>query len=986
MLITRTHLQIKTILIFLMIVILGPVSRAQYNLSLNSDAGHEWRVKREAETGSDIMKVQQDAQQQQGWVKAKVPGTVYAAYVEQGLEKDPNFGDNIWNADRAKFDQRFWYITSFRVPSSFSREKTWLIFNGVNRNAEVYLNGRKLGEVNNFMHKQKFDVSALITKNGENQLAVLIDIPKKPMANYASPTYVSSAGWDWMPYIPGLNSGITDKVFLTNTGDLTIEAPWIQTKLPTNARADLEVSFDVRNATGNQQQAIVKGLINPGNIAFSQKVTVEPDIVTSVKLDKEQIAALAIHNPKLWWPNGYGDPNLYTCKLSLQTDAGVADETTVTFGIKRYSYDTRDSVLHIYINDKPLFIKGGNWGMSEYMLRCQGKEYDTKVRLHKEMNFNMIRNWIGSTTDEEFYEACDRYGIMVWDDFWLNSNPNLPRDASEFNSAVIEKIKRLRNHPSVAVWCGDNEGWPEAPLNNWIRENIRVYDGDARYYQANSHADNLSGSGPWANKDPKYYFTKYPTGLGGNDGWGFRTELGTAVFTNVESFKKFIPKEHWWPRNSMWDKHYFGPWAFNADADFYVKTIETKYGKPHSIEEFCRKAQLVNIETNKAMYEGWQDHIWDDASGIMTWMSNASLPSLIWQTYDYYYDLTGAFWGIKKACEPLHIQWNPVTNEIRGINTTGRDADDLTAEAEVYNLNGVKVGKYSLSGRGDIPSNSAATFFRLPFRQENLDLARGKDVYSSSSSHGQPRLVADGKADTRWASEPSDNQWIYVDLEKQETIRGVKLNWEQAYARTFNVQVSDNAKDWTDVTKALAGKPGEQDVMFSDEQKARYVRIACLTRATSWGFSLWSMEVLGGNVTDKELTSVHFLKLKLKDQKGNLISDNFYWRASSGNDFTALNSLPKVNLKVSQTEKRSDNRCYLRATISNPSSSRAIAFAVRVQAVKAGTGEQILPAIVSDGYFSLLKGESKDITVEFDAALLGNDRPLLKVEPFNNTK
>jgi beta-galactosidase/beta-glucuronidase len=105
-----------------------------------------------------------------------------------------------------------------------------------------------------------------------------------------------------------------------------------------------------------------------------------------------------------------------------------------------------------------VFLKGGNWGMAEYMLRCRGDEYDTKVRLHKEMNFNIIRNWIGSTTDDEFYDACDKYGMMIWDDFWLNSIPNLPNDVNNFNANAIEKIKRVRNHPSIAIWCGDNEG------------------------------------------------------------------------------------------------------------------------------------------------------------------------------------------------------------------------------------------------------------------------------------------------------------------------------------------------------------------------------------------------------------------------------------------------------------------------------------------------------------------------------------------------
>lgn len=106
----------------------------------------------------------------------------------------------------------------------------------------------------------------------------------------------------------------------------------------------------------------------------------------------------------------------------------------------------------------------------------------------------MIRNWLGSVTDEEFYEACDKYGIMVWDDFWINSNPNLPYDLNVFNNNMMEKIKRIRNHPSVAVWCGDNESNPQPPLEGWMAENIKTFDGGDRYFQANSHAQGLTGS------------------------------------------------------------------------------------------------------------------------------------------------------------------------------------------------------------------------------------------------------------------------------------------------------------------------------------------------------------------------------------------------------------------------------------------------------------------------------------------------------------
>jgi hypothetical protein len=242
--------------------------------------------------------------------------------------------------------------------------------------------------------------------------------------------------------------------------------------------------------------------------------------------------------------------------------------------------------------------------MSEYLLRCRGDEYNLKLKLHKDMNYNMVRNWIGSTTDEEFYDACDKYGIMVWDDFWLNSHRNLPTDIMAFNLNAVEKLKRLRNHPSIAIWCGDNEGYPMAPLNGWLKEDVATFDGGDRHYHSNSHSDALTGSGPWANSHSNWYFTKYPAGFGGDPGWGFRTEIGTAVFTTFESFKKFMPDSNWWPRNEMWNKHFFGPSANNGGPDRYFATINQSYGEAKGIEDFCRKAQLVNIETNKALYEG----------------------------------------------------------------------------------------------------------------------------------------------------------------------------------------------------------------------------------------------------------------------------------------------------------------------------------------------------------------------------------------------
>lgn len=977
---------IKIIAVSLLFLLYGAIHAQNKSYSLNSpDSNVVWKVKPQSEVGTDSLQLFRNNYPVKDWVDAIVPGTVFSSYVAAGLEKDPDFGDNIYQVDKSKYDRSFWYRTEFMVPASFTQERIWLNFRGINRRGEVFLNGQKLGILDGFMHRGKFDITSLIDRKGKNVLAVLVHIPKHPMSNFASPTYICSGGWDWIPYVPGLNSGITDKVFLSNSGRLTLEDPWIRTLLPTNARADLAITVTVKNNSPNDQEAILKGVIQPGDIEFSQKIKINAGRSLEIKLDKNEFPQLAIHNPRLWWPYGYGDPHLYTCRFRLYQGDRLSDTQRITFGIKRYSYDNEGGVLHIAINGKRIFVKGANWGMPEYLLRCRGKEYDTKVRLHQEMHFNMIRNWLGSTTDDEFYEACDKYGILVWDDFWLNSNPNLPEDIHCFNYNAIEKIKRVRNHPCIAMWCGNNEGWPEPPLNNWLQENIATFDANDRRYQPNSHEGDLSGSGLWGNHDPRWYFTAYPTSLGGTPGWGFRTEIGTAVFPNYESFQKFIPADKQWPRNEMWDKHFFGPWAFNATPDQYDAAITERYGKPRNIEEYCRKAQLLNIETNQAMYEGWLDHMWEDASGIMTWMGQSAYPSMVWQTYDYYYDLTGAFWGIRKACEPLHIQWNPVNNSVKIINTTSKDTEHLTAEANVYNSNGKEIKTLYCKQTLNAGSNTATHCFTIPFYKNVSDIAPNKPVVVSSTENGRPENVNDIDESTRWASQMNDNEWIYIDLEQPANLYGVGLNWENAYGKEYKILVSDDARQWKEVYHVKSGKTGKQEHFF-DDITARYVKVQGIERGTGWGYSLWEFKIYGNREPMHGLSDVHFLKLRLTDIDGKTVSENTYWRGIQRTDFTALNRLPKVNLKVSSKLVRQDGKCIFTAKITNPDFSPAVAFAIWVQLRNSKTNERILPVVMNDNYFTLLKGETREIRIEFDSALLKEEeKPILTVEPYNNT-
>jgi len=782
-----------------------------------------------------------------GWIPAVVPGCVFASYVQAGIEKDPNYGDNIYRVDKRKYDRDFEYRVGFETPRGVMGvgvkdggaagggrgRRVWLRCDGINRRGELFLNGHRLGQLDGFMDRGCYDLTGLLAPSGRNELRVVVGWPGRPIANHASPTYISSDSWDWMPSVPGLLQGITGDMWLEVAGGVRIVDPWVRTDLGTDTSVAVSVGLD--NKGGVADSGVLTCRIEPGNIVMTRRVRLGAGEHAEVGL------RAVIHGARLWWPNGYGEPNIYTCKVEY----GGSDSQVVHFGIRKYSYDSSGGVLHISVNGRRIFVRGGNWGMSEYLLRCRGAEYDWKVRLHREMHLNMIRNWIGSTTDEEFYDACDKYGLMVWDDFWLNSHPNLPDDVFAFNHNAVEKIKRLRNHACIAVWCGDNEGYPLPPLNGWLREDIKTYDAGERLYQPNSHSDGLTGSGPWANFDPSWYFTKYPGGFGGTPGYGFRTEIGTAVFTTYESFRKFIPDSLAWPKNEMWNKHYFGPSAANAGPDRYDNAINKGYGVATGIEDYCRKAQLVNIETNKALYEGWQHHIWDDASGVMTWMSQSAYPSFVWQTYDYYYDLTGAYWGVKKACEPLHIQWSCADNSVKVVNTTLVDQPGLRAEAVVYGLDGRSVRGLGRTVVVDVPADTAVRCFDL-------------------------------------------------DFDKGE---------------------------------------------------------------------------------------MHFIRLLLHDAAGRLVSDNFYWRSSKAGDYTALARLAPARVGVSSKLVNRGGRDVIVATVKNRSSP--VAFAVRVQAVRASDGERLLPALMNDNYFTLFRGESKTIEIEFDPALLKGGEYKLIVEPYN---
>lgn len=415
---------------------------------------------------------------------------------------------------------------------------------------------------------------------------------------------------------------------------------------------------------------------------------------------------MSVSNPKLWWPNGYGKQELDGMDFTFTENGICSDSLHTTFGVRQYSYSYINSNLHLSVNGYPVLIRGGNWGLPEALLRCSDERYDLLVRLHKDMNLNMIRNWVGQTSDDAFYDACDRHGIMIFDDFWLANPVDGPHPADEqmFICNATDKVKRFRNHASIALWAGRNEGYPPATLDSAMRNIITVYD-KSRHYISNSAESPVTGLGPYENKDPEWYFK--------NRGTTFHTEQGIVSVPSVESMREIMPQEYLWPANDMWGLH---DWT-QPRVKIYTDDMISRYGEAKNIEDFCRKAQMLNMEGPKAMMETWQSN---RGPGVLVWMTHPAWPSMICQTYDYFLEPTAAYFALKKGSEPVHILWQPVTDIIQATNNTIHDRKGCIAKAEVYDFNGKLI--YEKSFSTNLLANSVTNCFAIDLPKQTTQI------------------------------------------------------------------------------------------------------------------------------------------------------------------------------------------------------------------------------------------------------------------------
>ncbi|MBS5796901.1 MAG: glycoside hydrolase family 2 [Dysgonomonas mossii] len=710
------------------------------------------------------------------WYNATVPGTVLTTLVNQGVYADPYFGLNNMNIPESLSRTDWWYRCKFTVPKDIDGNQLRLLFNGINYKADIYLNGKSLGDMKGAFIRGEFNITDLVNKNGENILAVHVFPPHNPgipheqsmiagqglnggVLSTDGPTFISSIGWDWIPGIRDRNTGIWQDVRLKVGGDIIIGDPLVTTDilLPDTTQAKISIKNIVKNITSKTVNGTLTAKIE--NINISLPFTLAANEEKEITFTPEQFKELNIKNPRLWWPNGYGRPELYNLDLTVQANNKVSDTKSLKFGIREMSYElmvndnsqnkrvlytpnetvnkgkpvfdyinrvsfTKDNNLPtiakdadtsglqplssddpvgpffaIRVNGVRIFCRGGNWGMDDGMKRVSRERLEPYIRLHKDANFNIIRNWTGETTEEDFYALCDEYGMLVWNDFWITTDDTVePSDFPLFVKNATDAVRRFRNHPSIAVWCPRNEGFAPKQLEESISAMMAKED-PTRHYHGQSRFLNMGTSGPWGYfKDPSKYYTE--------NAKGFNTEMGSYAIPTANTIRKFIAPEDQWPINDVWAYHDLHHTTQNF-GDF-INAVD-RYGKAESMEDFSRKSQFVTYDAWRNMLEAWNSKMWNNTTGLILWMSHPAWPSMIWQTYTYDYETPGSYFGAKKACEPIHIQMNLPENDVMIINTTLNDYKSVTAGLRFIDLQGKELYKKNI--KLDAKANSATKCF-----------------------------------------------------------------------------------------------------------------------------------------------------------------------------------------------------------------------------------------------------------------------------------
>jgi len=618
------------------------------------------------------------------WHKATVPGCIHTDLFENKLISDPFYGDNEKNLQWIE-KQSWVYETSFSVePNKLESNSASLIFEGIDTYATIILNGDTIGHSKNMFVKYDFDVKSILKEH--NNLKIVFQPPLSSIdtssENLKYPggeqVHIRKApfmfGWDWGPRYATM--GIWKNIYLEFYDVISIEDIYVKQAFTEDSSANLDFEIELSNL--RKGKYFIEIADKENKIYKRQKIKIqETDTIINIKYK--------IENPQLWWPNGMGKAFLYNFRISISKGKSLLDTQTIPIGIRKIELvnneDSHGSSFSFRINNKDLFIKGANYIPQDIFLdRVSDKDYKKIILDARNSNMNMLRVWGGGIYEKDiFYNLCDKYGILVWQDFMF-AGSMYPGDMSfkaNISTEAIQQVIRLRNHPSIALWCGNNEiseGW-----HNWGWQKQMGYSIDdsldlsQAYYDVFKSilptiVDEYSSTAYW--ESSPQYGRGNPLSLSNGDFhyWGvwhdaepfdnfntkigrFMSEYGFQSYPDIRTIASFADSSMWSIDSEAMKAHQKHSRGNQLIKQYMKDTYDTI---PSDFENFVYLSQLTQaqgIETAIKAYRRNKPY----CMGTLYWQLNDCWPAISWSGIDYFGRWKAMQYKIKNAYRPMII-------------------------------------------------------------------------------------------------------------------------------------------------------------------------------------------------------------------------------------------------------------------------------------------------------------------------------------------
>jgi exo-1,4-beta-D-glucosaminidase len=686
-----------------------------------------WFIQPSADVRADGAAISTAGFSTREWYPATLPSTVLSALVEDKVYPDPYIGTNLRSVPgttypifedfsnikmppNSPFRQSWWFRTEFKLPAEYTGKTIWLGFDGINYRANVWMNGVQVASSEKLAGTWRlfqFDVTSAAKAGEMNSLAVEVFPPQ--------PRDLAITLVDWAPMPADKEMGIWRDVHITATGPVELRYPAVLTRLdlPSTDRATLTIRAVLVNSADHPVETVVKGRIE--NLAFEQPVHLGAKDSQVIRFTPEKFSQLSLSNPRLWWPAQVGKQELYPLDLSVEVQGQLSDSAHIRFGIRQVTSNIDEKGHRLFqINGKNILIRGAGYSF-DLLLRSSPERQQAELNYVRDLNLNAVR-LEGKLENDHFFDLADQMGILIMPgwcccDQWENW-PAWDKETETIAAASLrDQIRRLERHPSVISWMYGSDFAPPARIEKLYLDILQELQwpnpsiSSAAGRTTTVGPSGVKMTGPYEYVAPSFWYLD--TRHGGAFGFNTETSPGPAI-PPAASLRRMLPPDHLWPIDSVWEYHAGG---MSHTLDVFTEALNQRYGPAKSVEEYSLKAQLQAYEAHRAMMEAYGRNKYI-STGIIQWMLNNAWPGMIWHMYDWYLRPAGSYFGVKKACEPLHVQYSYDDRSIVVVNSYYQPFANVKISARVYNLDMKE--KFSKEAVLNIGPDSSTRAFTLP--------------------------------------------------------------------------------------------------------------------------------------------------------------------------------------------------------------------------------------------------------------------------------